>query len=104
MRPFVSAFLVVLLGGCAANLTPDASPIAARAQAFIEAQRAIDQRECAAQHGASGPAYQSCLEARTIDRQALLEEMLDRLDDRSAGLARQCYDPITAAPVVCYDI
>ena len=105
MRAFALVSLAILLVGCATSTTAsNDGAIAARAQAFIEAQQAIDQRECAAQHGSSGPAYQTCLEARTVDRQAMLKEMLNRLQDRHAALARQCYDPLTGAPAVCYDI
>lgn len=81
----------------------DNGPIAARAQAFIDEQRAIDQRECAARHGSAGVAYQACMQAKSIDRRVMLEEMLEQLEGRRTALAKQCHDPVTAAPAVCYD-
>ena len=104
MRWIALVFVAVGLAGCATISAPDNGPIAARAQAFIDEQRAIDQRECAARHGSAGVAYQACMQAKSIDRRVMLEEMLEQLEGRRTALAKQCHDPFTAAPAVCYDI
>ena len=104
MRLFALVFVGMLLAGCTTTGRSDTTPINAKTQAFIQAQRAIDQRECADQHGTIGPAYRACIQDKTIDRQEMLQQMLDQFENRRADLAEQCYDPITGDTVICYDI
>ena len=104
MRSIALVFVAVGLAGCATISAPNNGPIAARAQAFIDEQRAIDQRDCAAQHSGAGVAYQACMQAKSIDRRVMLEEMLEQFENRRTALAEQCHDPVTGGPAVCYDI